>query len=196
MSYPFNWWYLTEKHIMNKLQEYASLIETSNCYFIPKAANYVQNLLIKYGIYPGCKSKNRILIIDVICDTGHTLKAHKEMLKIAHKDAEIVTMSIIHKFGECDIKLFEIPQMLYDKWFFGFGMDLIHIDGKDYLREWPAIGWCDKVVSALHPLLEFHPIYMILKSLGKDKLLDQCRIDDYYDFSKLTVLTRTYQDER
>jgi len=187
----FDWCFLSENDIMKELSKYETLIESSKCYFIPKAADYVEDILRRYKIYPGCKKDpNRILIIDVICDTGKTLHSFKEMIRIAYGNPEIITMSIIYKQGECDIRLFEIPQELHDKWFFGFGMDLICLNDKEYLREWPSIGWCSKTLHVDHPMKEFHPIYMILNAIGETQLLNQCIKEDYYDFSGLAVLTR------
>jgi len=183
----YNYHWINSKMIYDKLMQYHDLITTSHCVFIPKAALYVENFLKKHRIYPGMYGKKRILLIDTICDTGETFRSWKDNVEY---DGEIITLAIIRKDGECDISLFDIPEQLKEKWFFGFGMDLVSLDGFDVMRDWPAIGWCDNIVYSRDPKLELHPIYSALKAVGKDELLNECKVDDYYDFRLLTKRTR------
>jgi hypothetical protein len=183
----YNYHWLNAKEIYDALKKYEKLITTSYCIFIPNAALFIEKFLYKHRIYPGVYSKERILLIDTICDTGETFKEWKSNVNF---DGEIVTMSIIRKHGDCNIALFEVPKSLQDKWFFGFGMDLINIDGLDVMRDWPAIGWCDKIVNIDDPMIELHPIYSAIKAIGKDELLDICKDGDVYDFRLLATRTR------
>jgi hypothetical protein len=115
---------------------------------------------------------------------ANTIQQWKESL--TNYGFEVKTLAIITKDpSKVDYYLKVVDD---DLWYYGFGMDLIALDHIDYYRDWPNIGACSKLCS--EEFLDQHPIYQILKSIGKESLVEKCRHDDFYDFTKLLTRTR------
>jgi len=193
----FEW--LTYKEIVEKLDNYIwkKVPSFSMVIPIPKAAN-----VFLYPLLVNSTRKdfhvNRILVVDVICDSGKTFEDVVKILKLRFPYHDIVTLAIITKDPtKVDHYLYRIPEELHDKWFFGFGMDLVSLKNStvEPYRDFPNIGWCTRYCP--EDRLHEHPIFQILKSVyGEAVALRKLRkVDDMYDLSSYTVLTRDSGDD-
>jgi len=188
-----NWCYLSPNRINHLLLEYQDLFKTSYCIFVPKAALYLKDRLEQLGLLMDQEVKDRILIVDVICDSGETLRKTFEQVKKKYGlQVHIETFALISKNDFPTYVAHRISEALFDVWFFGCGLDLITLNNYDFFREWPSIAWCTRY-TAIEQANE-HPITMCLKAIQRDDILDSCIVSMngllVYDFSLLTRRTR------
>ena len=118
------------------LDSYVKQYGKPNIVHIPKASNFWLPILEKYSD----PKSNKIMLFDVIYDTGKTINKWKQ--KYPNADVLVLfTKKVIPNMYH----IYAIPQSLHDKWFFGLGLDLFLCDGIRMMSDMPFLAYVDSL---------------------------------------------------
>lgn len=119
------------------LDTYARKYGKPNIVHIPKASNFWLPILERYS---NPTNSDRILLFDVIYDTGKTINEWKKK----YPDADVLVL-LTKKVMPGMYHIYTIPQSLHDKWFFGLGLDLFVYDGIRMMSDLPFLAYVDDI---------------------------------------------------